>query len=377
MTVDGSGDHYQRLHALDLTTGSEMAGSPVEIAGSFPGTGENSQNGSVIFDPAQYTERAALLLLNGTIYLTWTSHADYQPYTGWIMGYNESTLKQVQILNLSPNGGESSIWMSGDGPAADNNGNIYLITANGTIDQVFDGRGFPAKGDFGNSIVKLSSAGTLSVSDYFSPYNTISESANDLDLGSGGELLLPDLTDAVGTVRHLVVGAGKDTHIYLADRDNLGKFDPDGSDNSYLYQDIAGALQGAVFSTPAYFNGVLYYCAAGQTLSAFPLIAAKLSTTASSHSATEFLYPGAIPTISANRHGGGIVWALESNPSQAAVLHAYDATNLALELYNSDQAPNGRDAFGNGNKFITPMIVNGKVYVGTATGVAVFGLLTQ
>ncbi len=295
------------------------------------------------------------------------------------MAYSESTLKQTQVLNLTPNGSQGSIWMSGNGPAADSSGNIYFLDANGTFDLGFDGNGFPTKGDFGNGIIKLSldGAGTLAVTDYFQPYNTDAESAADQDLGSGGELLLPDLTDASGTTRQLIVGAGKDMHIYIGDRTNLGKFNSMTSDNSNLYQDVTGALSNPVFSSPAYFNGVLYYAAVGDVLRALPVTNAKLATSSSSQSATTFARPGATPSISANGTSNGIVWALESGISTPAVLHAYDATNLGNELYNSGQAANGRDSFGNGNKFITPMIVNGKVYVGTPTGVAAFGLLSQ
>ncbi len=385
MTKDASGNYHQRLHALDLITGAEVSGSPTEISASYPGSGDNSQNGNVVFDPAQYAERAALLLLNGNVYLAWTSHCDDQPYTGWIMAYSETTLKQTQVLDLTPNGEGGSIWMAGDGLAADSSGNIYFLDANGTFDLGFDSSGFPTMGDFGNGMIKLSvnSSGTLAVADYFQPYNTDAESAADTDLGSGGEILLPDMTDSTGNTQQLIVGAGKDGHIYLGNRNNLGKFNSMTSNNSNLYQDVSGAINGAVFSTPAYFNGVLYYAAVKDALRAFPLTQAKLATTASSQSATNFAYPGATPSISANGTQTGIVWALESTPPSTttpvspAVLHAYDATNLATELYNSNQAASGRDSFGNGNKYITPMIVNGKVYVGTPTGVAVFGLLPQ
>jgi len=379
MTKDASGNYHQRLHALDLTTGTETSGSPAEISASYSGSGDNSQNGNVAFDPGQYAERAALLLVSGNIYLAWTSHCDARPYTGWVMSYSETTLQQAQVLNLTPNGEGGSIWMAGDGLAADSNGNLYFLDANGTFDLGFDSNGFPTMGDLGNGMIKLSlnSSGTLSVADYFQPYNTDAESAADEDLGSGGELLLPDLTDASGNIQQLIVGAGKDGHIYLADRNHLGKFNSLASNNSNLYQDVSGALSGEVFSTPAYFNGGLYYAAAGDNLKVFPLTSAKLATTPASQSATSFGYPGATPSVSANGTQTGIVWALESGTGAAAVLHAYDATNLANELYNSSQAASGRDSFGNGNKYITPVIVNGKVYIGTPTGVAVFGLLPQ
>ncbi len=375
MSKDAGGTYHQRLYALDVALGAQAAGSPVEIAATYPGTGENSSGGNVVFDAKQYKQRAALLLLNGNIYMGWSSHCDIQPYTGWVMAYSESTHKQTQVLNLTPNGSEGSVWMAGDGLAADSDANLYFLDANGTFDTTVDVNGFPTMGDYGNGFIELSTNGVLSVADYFEPYNTVSESSADQDLGSGGAVVLPDQADALGAVHHLVVGAGKDSIIYLADRDNMGKFNSGGSSNSNIYQTISGQLAGQVFSTPAFFNGVLYYGAVGDSLKAFPIINAKLATTPSSQSAATFAYPGTTPAVSSNGATNGIVWAVESGTSSLAVLHAYDSTNLGHELYNSGQAANGRDSFGNGNKFITPTVVNGKVYVGTSAGVAVFGLL--
>ena len=209
MSKDASGGYHQRLHALDVTTGAEIGASPTEITGSW--TGDNTQNGNVVFNPAQYAERAALLLLNGNIYTAWTSHCDQGLYTGWVIAYSESTLRQTQLLNLTPNGHEGSIWMSGSGLAADKDGNIYLLDANGTFDPTLDANGFPSKGNYGNAMVKLSLAnGKLAVADYFATYNTVAESNADLDLGSGGAMLLPDQLDSHGAIRHLIIGAGKD-----------------------------------------------------------------------------------------------------------------------------------------------------------------------
>jgi outer membrane protein assembly factor BamB len=379
MSKDSTGSYHQRLHALDLTTGAEISGSPTEITATYPGTGDNSVNGNVVFDPSQYAERQALLLVNGTIYTGWTSHCDIGLYTGWIMGFSESTLQQTQVLNVTPNGHEGSIWMSGGGMAADSNGLIYVLDANGTFDTALDSNGFPSRGDFGNAMLKLSAAsGKLVVADYFDMFNTVSESNADVDLGSGGPLLLPDQFDSNGIVHHLIVGAGKDRNIYLADRDNLGKFNPaTNPEDSNIYQQLNGAMAGLVYSSPAYFNGVLYYSADGDFLKAFPLINAQLATSPSSKSPTTFQHPGPTPTVSANGTQNGIVWALDSNLGSPGILHAYDPANLAHEFYNSTQVSNGRDSLGNGNKFITPLVVNGKVYVGTQNGVAVFGLLSQ
>ncbi len=370
MSQDQSGHYHQRLHALDVTTGTEQTGSPAEISASYPGTGANSSSGTVIFDPGQYAVRAGLLLLNGVIYMGWTSHCDNQPYTGWLMGYNEATLAQTSVLNLTPNGSEGAIWMAGAGLAADPGGNIYFLDANGTFDTTLDANGFPTNHDFGNAFMKVSTTGnTLAAADYFETSNTVAESAGDEDLGSGGALVLPDLQDTAGTVHHLAVGAGKDSKIYVVNRDSMGKFSAQ-NDNA-IYQEISGAIAG-VFSMPAYFNNTVYYGAVNDRVKAFPIANAKLATTASVQSSNSFQYPGTTPAVSASGITNGIVWAVEN--SSPAVLHAYDAGTLQ-ELYNSNQAASSRDHFGNGNKFITPMVANGKVFVGTQSGVAEFGLL--
>jgi len=369
MSKDQSSAYHQRLHALDVTTGAELFNGPVEITATYPATAGGV---SSTFQPGQYEERAALLLSQGVVYTSWTSHCDIQPYTGWIMGYNETTLAQTNVLNIGPNSNAGpAIWMAGDGPAADSTGNIYLLSANGTFETTLDSTGFPNKRDFGNSFLKLTPGATsLVVADYFAMLNEVSESAADQDLGSGGEMLLPDLTDATNTVRHLMVGAGKDGTLYVVDRDSMGKFNA-GTNN--IWQQLTGALPGGVFSSPAYFNGSVYYADVNGSLKAFPVTNAKLGNASSVQSTMQFPYPGASPAISANGTANGIVWAHENN--SPAVLHAYDATNLAHELYNSNQAANNRDHFGAGNKFITPAIADGKVFVGTQNSVAVFGLL--
>lgn len=366
MSKDASGNYYQRLHALDLTTGAELGSSPTTIQGTFP-----SLTGNVTFDPKQYKERAGLLLLNGAIYLGWASHCDDAPYSGWGMGYSESSLQQVSVFDFTPNGSEGSVWMAGAGMAADTSGNIYFLAANGTFDTTLNASGFPVNGDYGNTFMKLSTSGnTLSVADYFTMYNTVAESNADEDLGSGGALLLPDLQDGSGKTWHLAVGAGKDANIYVVNRDSMGKFNPN-NDNA-IYQEIGSALGGGVYAMPAYFNNIVYYGGVSDALKAFPIANARLATTPSSLSAASFAYPGTASSISANGSSNGIVWAVE-NSGGTGILHAYDATNLANELYNSNQAGT-RDQFSD-NKFITPMIANGKVYVGTPTGVIVFGLL--
>ena len=372
MSKDASSHYHQRLHALSLTTGRELLGGPVNIQARFPGTGETSSGGYVFFDPAQYKERSGLLLLNGEIYLGWASHCDDQPYTGWIMAYNASTLAQTAVLNVTPNGSEGAIWGAGGGFAADSSENIYFLDANGTFDTTLTAQGFPVNGDFGNAFIKLvTTGGQISVTDYFTMYNTVSESDADEDLGSGGAMVLPDMTDASGNVQHLAIGAGKDGNIYVVNRDNMGKFNP--NNNKSVYQELSGALAGGIWSNPAYYMGNVYYGAVNNSIRAFKFSQALLGSTPASMTSHQFPYPGVTPSISANGATNGILWAVEN--TSPAVLHAYLATNLATQLYNTNQAPNGRDQFGNGNKFMTPTIVNGKVYVGTPTGVAAFGLL--
>lgn len=363
-----SGTYIHRIHAVNLTTGADLFG-PTIIAAKYPGAGANSSNGNVIFDPAQYNERAGLLQIGGTIYTTWGSHCDSGPYTSWVMSYNADTLQQVSVLNLVPNGNEGGIWMAGTAPAADASGNIYFIIGNGDFDTTLDTKGLPANGNCGNCFVKVSSTMPMTLLDYFTPLNTVSESDADTDFGSGGPVLLPDVVDSTGKTRHLAVGSGKDSNIYVVDRDNMGKFNAS-KDN--IYQEIDSQLAGGVFSKPSYFNGRVYYGAVGDSIKAFPVTSAKLATAPSSHTSHAFGYPGATPSISANGTSNGILWVVENGGT--AVLHAYDATDLATELYNSNQAANGRDNFS-GNKYITAIVANGRVYVGATSSVAVFGLL--
>ena len=369
MSKNAAGDYLQRLHALDLVTLAERPNSPVAVQATYPGTANNSV-GTTSFEPGQYEERAGLLLLNGTVYTAWTSHCDQAPYNGWIIGYDATTLAQSEVLNVTPNGSDGAIWQSGGGMAADSAGNIYALVANGTFDTTLDAAGFPVQGDYGNAFIKLSSAGSLQVTDYFDMDNTVAESNGDVDLGSGGPMLLPDQTDSTGAVRQLAVGAGKDGHLYVVNRSNLGKFS---MSNNAIWEDMPGALPGGIWATPAFFQGTVYYGDVGGTLKAFGIQQALLGKTPTSQTSMSFGYPGTAPAVSANGSSNGIVWAVQN--SQPAVLYAFAAGNLATLLYDSNQAANGRDNFGAGNKFITPSVANGKVFVGTPMGVAVFGLL--
>jgi hypothetical protein len=372
MSKDSSGNYHQRLHALNAPTGAERAKSPVEITAKFPGTGDNSSGGDVVFDPAQYKERSALLITGGMVYLTWSSHCDIRPYTGWIMGYNPTSLAQETVINITPNGNEGAIWGSGGGLTSDNVGNIFFLDANGTFDTTLNSGGFPSSGDYGNAFIRLTATSTsLTVADYFEMDNGVQESDGDTDLGSGGAILLSGVIDASGNTWKLAAGAGKDGNLYLVDRTNMGKFN---SGSNKIYQEISGALPGGIWSSPAYSGNKLYFGPVGQPILAFQFKNAKLLTTPVAKTSNTFDYPGATPSISSNNGEDVIVWAAEN--TSPAVLHAYNGINLQ-ELYNSNQAADSRDHFGFGNKFITPMIANGKVYVGTTTGVGVFGLLPK
>lgn len=368
MSKAGSGNYHQRLHALDATNGSELFHGPVDIQAQYPGNGDSSSNGHVIFEPGQYKERAGLLLLNGTIYLAWASHCDDRPYTGWVMGYNASTLAQTGVLNLTPNGSEGAIWGSGAGMAADSSGNIFLLDANGDFDTSLNASGFPANGNYGNAFLRLTISGKLTVADYFEMYNQAGENGSDVDLGSGGTLLLNQI-DGTGKTWELAVGAGKDGNLYVVNRANMGKFHPGAND---IYQELKGALPGGVWSMPAAFDGRIYYGPVGSPILAFKFSDAKLETKPVARTTNAFAYPGATPSISSNAALDPILWAVEN--TSPAVLHAYNAETL-IQIYDSNQATGGRDHFGSGNKFITPTIANGKVYVGTTNGVGVFGPL--
>src|SRR5579862_3040615 len=356
MSIDGSGGHHHRIHALDVTTGAELLGGPTPISATYPGVGAGSSGGTLTFNAVQYKERAALLLLNGVIYTTWASHCDVPPYSAWVMGYNESNLHQSVVFNLTPNGantaggsyGAGSIWMSGGGPAADPQGNIYVALANGAFETTLNGNGFPSQADYGNALVRMTpGSGTLSVTDYFNMSDTINE--------SGGVMVVPDQTNSSGGTVHLVTAAGKDGTLYVANRSNMGRFS---SSTDNIYQLVSNALPNGVWGVSAYFNGTIYACPKSNTMRAFPISQARVQG-ASSQTSTNFEYPGALPSVSANGTVNGIVWAIEN--TSPPTLHAYAAGNLQTELYNSSQAPNDADhPNGSGNKFVTPMIAMGR-----------------
>ena len=384
------GTFHQRLHALDLATGNEKLGGPVVISASVPGTGDGSVGGFVSFNPHKEHERSGLALANGVVYTTWASHEDDNPYHGWIIGYNATTLAKVSVYNSTANGSRGGIWMAGAPPAFDSSGNLYASTGNGTFDadQIVT-----PNNDFGDSILKLDPSTGLTVSSWFTPFNQSFLDSVDLDLGSGAMVVMPDQT--TGPHPHLLVMCGKQGQAYLLNRDSLGQYCPASGggcsfDTNAVQSFTAFQSFGSFWGTPAFWQNRLYLGGtqeppnAGDKLKAFDFNPAtgQFNPTASSQSSTIYGYPGSTPSVSSQGATGGVVWDVDASqygpPAPGpgpAVLHAYDATNLATELWNSSQATAGRDVAGNAVKFSVPTVANGKVYLGTGTEVDVYGLL--
>ena len=375
------GNIIHRLHALSLTTGAEKFGGPITIQGSVPGTYPAlTVNGRLPFVPSQHLQRPALLLLNGNVYIAYGSNGDRLPYNGWLFAYSAQgtgVLHQVAIFCASPNQGATAIWQSGDGPAADPAGNIYIATGNGSFDLNTGGP------DAGNTVLKLAlQAGALVRLDYFTPFNTVDLTANDLDLGAGGPILPASQPGAAAP--NLVVVGGKDGKIYVINRDNMGTF------NSSANSDIQTLALGnpeptnGLFATPAALGSSIYFGEVNEPLELFTFSSGLLSIAPTAQTSTVFLYPGTSPVISTNG-SSSIVWALDLhayaggtpdgaiNTPGPAVLHAYDGSTLN-ELYNSTLA-GARDRAGNALKFTSPTVANGHVYVGTANQLDVYGLL--
>src|SRR6266404_4441443 len=363
-------DFFDRLHAIDLSTGQDRL-IPVNITASSSGKGPANT-----FNPLFERSRPGLLLLNSKIYTAWGSFCDNEHYTGWVIAYNESDLSQAQVLNTNPNGTPPSndltdgsgngIWQAGNAPAVDSNGYIYVTTSNGPFD--------PTQNDYGDSVLKLPN-NTLTVGDYFTPFDQFAAAVNNTDFGSGGPMVLPDLFDMNNNVHHLLVAAGKDENLYLLDRDNLGQFNS--SNNNQIYQELGGVLTGGVWSSPAYFNTFIYFGGGREDGAPAPLWQFQFDFTTNPNkpllkpaaihqTSIQFNAPGPTPTVSSNANTNGIVWVCENNSSGQAVLHAYDATNVETELFKSGN-------IGAAAKFAVPTVCNGKVYVGTANSVAAFG----
>ncbi len=375
-----AGTFHQRLHALDLTTGNEQANAPANISGSVVGAGYDSSGATVTFNPLSHNQRAGLALVNGVIYVTWASHGDVDSYHGWVIGYNVADLSQAGIYNATADGQRGGIWMSGGAPAADASNAIYLSTGNGTFDRSST---VTPNTDLGDAVLKITTTSGLALSDWFSPFNESILETQDTDLGSGGVMLLPD--QSAGPA-HVLVTGGKEGILYILNRDAMGQFCSActaTTGETAVVQNFQAT--NGIFSTPAFWQNNLYLGGYSDKVSLFPFdpTTGKLATTPSSQSPLIFHFPGVTPSISAQGATNGIVWALDSSAyggsssqgSGPVVLHAYDATNLATELWNSSQAANNRDQAGNAVKFSVPTVANGKVYVGTRTTLEVYGLL--
>lgn len=390
--VRGDGVHYvYRMHAIDLASGAEKFGGPAVIgdtlvAGasytfisgpSVNGSGRGSVNGTITFNALWELQRAGLTLANGTVYVAFGSHSDLGTAHGWIIGYDANSLAMTAAFNTTPNGNLGTIWQSGNSITVDDQGNLYVTTGNGTFDTTLDQNGFPINHDYGQSVVKLAvdpnsspanqnpNGWGLKVVDYFTPYNQQVLDDQNLDL-SGGIALLSD-QDGSAQHPHLLVAAGKQGRVYLIDRDNMGKFDPNGD---HVVQEVDRLISNS-FGTPAHLNDNLYYAGAGDTLRAITVSNGVLSTSYWSQSEDNFGFPGATPSISSDGGVNGIVWVVDRGSNQ---LRAYNAGALDDELYNSDQA-GSVDRLGTAVKFSVPTVADGQVFVGTANGLAIYGLL--
>ena len=367
------GTYVQRLHALDIATGQEKPGSPVEIRAHVPGTGMASANGQVVFNPVKQLQRPALLLANGTVYLAFGSHADSPPFHGWILGYDARTLAQKCVFNLTPNGDEGAIWQAGMGMASDPPGNLYAMVGNGTFDADSGGP------DYGDSILRLAvKPGSLAVRDYFTPYNQASLSDDDQDTGASGPLLIPN-TD-------LLLGGGKNGWLYLTQTDKMGHYQS--ASDSQIVQSFQ-ITHGNCHGSAVYWNGPagpqVYIWPEFAHLMAFKLNGGKLNPTPASQSAVAVPdgMPGAFLSVSADgsKAGTGIVWSSAPYDANAnwetvpGILRAYDASDLGHEIWDSKMEA-GRDDPGMFAKFCAPTVVNGKVYLATFSNqLQVYGML--
>jgi hypothetical protein len=373
-----SGNNIYRLHAIDITTGAEKLGGPVPITASVPGTAPDGNGTTVPLNPQWANQRPGLLLLNGFVYIGFSSHGDNGPWHGWLLGYNKTTLAQTGVWCTSPNGKGNGIWGAGSGLAADAAGNIYVSTGNGDYTVETPAPPPSTTIDFGDSIVRVGLTNGVPVpTDYFTPFNQGPLDNADEDLGSGGVLVVPDQS---GPFAHILIQSGKQGTVYVVNRD---KMTSDGShycngcsSDPEIIQAISSGA--GLWSMPAYWNGQIYLWGNGGNLEAFSLTNDMLSKSPTSRSAESSQFPGSTPVVSSNGTNNGIVWAVESDAytsSGPAILRAYNATNVSNLLYASNLT-SGRDTLGPAVKFVVPVVTNGKVYVGTQKQVNVFGLLS-
>jgi len=363
-TQSGQAMFYQRLHALDLATGQDKVTPTTITSPSDP----NGEFGAATFDPLLNNQRSALLLANGQVYVAWASHCDLGNYQGWVMSFDANTLQPTGAWTPAPSGTFGGIWMGGAGPSTDASGDVYLAVGNGWSDAMSGGS------NYGDSVVRLrGSTNQISTVDYFMPFDWQTLFDDDLDLGSGAPVLLPDQTGKAHP--HLLILAGKDGTVYLLDRDNLGHWQP-GNDGQVL-QSFKSDASGSM-CTPAFWNNNLYFGWEFGAVEAFRYDPASQQLGATPTSTTgsfDVGYPGASPSVSANGNSNGVVWVLRNSGTHAE-LRAYDATNLANELYSSEMSPD-RDAAGPSVTFGVPTIADGWVFVGARGEVDIYGLLAR
>lgn len=356
-----NGSYVDRLHALGIADGEEKPSSPATITASVAGTGDATSGGMVRFDPYYHMQRAALLLANGIVYIGFGSYNDVRPYHGWLLAYDAQTLQQVGAWCATPDGNEGGIWGSGGGPAADENGNIYVSTGNGTNNVAL-----PSPTDYGQSLVKFDR--NLNVIDYFTPYDWKDLDKDDRDVGSSDIVLLQNVP--AGAPSHLLATFDKNANMYVIDYDQLGRFHA--TDNSEIFQSIDGNATNLIRGTPAFWNGSLYYGALDSAIAQRKLSSTGFSATPASQTSFTFPYPGNSPVISANGNTNGILWATRHSGG-VAILYAFDATNLSKILWESDLS--GSNTADTSVRFSVPLVVNGRVYLGGKTALVVYGLL--
>ncbi len=375
--VSNTANGFHTLHALNIATGAEQPYSPVLVSASVPGHGVDATNGVVKFAPQSHMNRPAMTLAGGTLYAAYGSYGDTDPYHGWVIGFNAGNLQQLTnyvfattpnatITDFGVNAGEGALWMGGDGLCVDSSNNIYFESGNGSFSANTNG------GDYGDSFVKLSSSNRLAVADYFTPYNQASMASGDNDLGSGGPILLPDSAGSAAHP-HLMIGAGKEGTLYLVDRDNMGHFNSANDGN--IVQELH-AMIGGLYGSGAYFNNLLFFQGSSDVMKAYRITNGVMSTTPVSMSTTTLGYLGYTPVISANGTSNAIAWVIQADAyanNGPAVLRAYNTTNLAQELYDSNQNL-ARDNPGAAIKYSVPVVANGKVYVGAEYALSVFGI---
>jgi hypothetical protein len=360
LATTNSGPFY--LHALDVTSGAEKFGGPVAIRGSVSGTGWDSNNGTISLEKGCY-QRTGLALnpAKNQIYIGF-GHCNH----GWLLAYDKTSLKQTAIFNDTPNGAGGGLWNGGGAPAInDLNGHVYITTG---VDQ-----DDPLSG-YNDSFLRLS-AEDLSVQDFFTPDDASFLAANDADLASGSPVLMPDNPS---NTPFEIIGGGKDGRMFVVNRSSMGSFSS--TSNNVIQMVQTGVHQfDNIFSTPLYWNGNFYVHCEGDVLRQFSWSAGRLSDQAVHKGEFALDAHGATASLSANGTSNGIVWEIDNSNHDnggAAILRAYDATDVSKELYDSTQA-GSRDTAGTALKFTVPTVAGGKVFVGTANELDIYGILGQ